>query len=135
MRKIEIRFEVQVFEGSREEKMLDYLKSKRTPYPFKDMAMIALKGHVMPYAYRDDHLAPLSEKVQVIQDSLHRLQIQEQCFKEMLAALKADAEVLSGVPVSSVVPEPTANNSNGSIQEDIEPEKVWDPYEDAEVHQ
>jgi len=133
MQTIEIRFEVQVFEGSREEKLLNYLKSKQTPFPLKDMAMIALQGFLMPLAYRDNDDVTSQEKAWVVRDSIQRLQQQVQYFQEMLPliarveehhpapAAMAYGRTHAGAETAAAIP---------SVQDEQQPDEVYDPYSD-----
>ncbi len=135
MRTIEIRFEVQVLEGSREEKLLNYLKSKQTPFPLKDMAMIALQGFLMPLAYRDNDDVTSQEKEWVVRDSIQRLQQQVQYFQEMLPLI-ARVEESQPAPaamsfgrsetITASVPAPAIPSAHDE-QQTIE---VYDPYSD-----
>lgn len=126
MRSIEIRFEVQVLEGSREEKLLNYLKSKQTPFPLKDMVMIALQGFLMPLAYRDDDDVTDQEKGWVVRDSIQRLQQQVQYFQEMLPRVARIDEYQSTPEEIAAVPTPAIPSAHDEQQ----PAEVYDPYGD-----
>jgi len=72
-------FEVQVFEGSREERLLNFeVKQTNSPERYGN---VAPQGFLMPLAYRDNDVT--SREVWVLRDSIHRLQQQVQYFQEI----------------------------------------------------
>ncbi len=80
---IEFRLRVRVDSNSPEAIVLNYLNSKQTLYPAKDMAMIALMSFWLPLAYRDD----LQEKEnigRVIRNSIYRLKLHLPYLQQML---------------------------------------------------
>lgn len=89
---IEFRLRVRVERDSPEAVILNYLNSKQTLYPPKDMAMIALLSYWLPLAYRDQGLAAKENLVWVIRDSIYRLKLHLQYLQEMLGEGKLEQE-------------------------------------------
>ncbi|MBV9387052.1 MAG: hypothetical protein JOZ78_11560 [Chroococcidiopsidaceae cyanobacterium CP_BM_ER_R8_30] len=89
-RKFQIWLQLRVRDDSPEAMLVNYLNSKDTLYPLKDMAMIALRSYWLPLAYRDNSLIALEEKDKVVRDSIYRLKLQMQTFLEMSEKAKED---------------------------------------------
>ncbi len=83
-RKFQIWFQLRACDDSPEAVLVNYLNSKDTLYPLKDMAMIAIRSYWLPLAYRDNNSIALEEKDNVVRDSIYRLKLQVQTFLEML---------------------------------------------------
>lgn len=84
MEDIEFRLRVRVDSNSPEAILLNYLNSKQTLYPAKDMAMIALMSFWLPLAYRDDNLQAQENIGRVIRDSIYRLKLHLPYLEQML---------------------------------------------------
>ncbi len=84
MEDIEFRLRVRVDSNSPEAILLNYLNSKQTLYPAKDMAMIALMSFWLPLAYRDDDSQAHGNIGRVIRDSIYRLKLHLPYLEQML---------------------------------------------------
>jgi hypothetical protein len=81
---IEFRLRVRVDSNSPEAIVLNYLNSKQTLYPAKDMAMIALMSFWLPLAYRDDDSQEKGNIGRVIRNSIYRLKLHLPYLQQML---------------------------------------------------
>lgn len=81
---IEFRLRMRVDSNSPEAIILNYLNSKQTLYPAKDMAMIALMSFWLPLAYRDDDSQEKENIGRVIRDSIYRLKLHLPYLQQML---------------------------------------------------
>lgn len=81
---IEFRLRVRVDDHSPEATMLNYLNSKQTLYPARDMAMIALMSYWLPLAYEADGLQAREKIERTIRASIYRLKLHLQDLQQML---------------------------------------------------
>lgn len=93
------RVRVRVGSDSPEAIVMNYLNSKQTLYPARDMVMLALITYWLPIAYRDSNLGAKENLERLIRDSIYRLQLHLQYLHQMLgeetleeAALSVDIE-------------------------------------------
>lgn len=80
----EFRLRMRVEGNSPEATVLNYLNSKQTPYPPKDMAMIALMSYWLPLACLDEQMQSPSSYKRTIQNSIYRLKLHLQYLQQML---------------------------------------------------
>ena len=81
---IEFRLRVRVNSDSPEAIILNYLNSKQTLYPARDMAMIALMSYWLPLAYEANGLQAREKIGRVIRASIYRLKLHLQDLQQML---------------------------------------------------
>lgn len=80
----EFRVRARVESNSPEAIVLNYLNSRQTLYPSKDMALIALMSYWLPLAYRDDEMRSQESLNRVIRNSIYRLKLHLQYLQQML---------------------------------------------------
>ncbi len=80
----EFRVRARVESNSPEAIVLNYLNSRQTLYPSKDMALIALMSYWLPLAYRDDEMRSQESLNRVIRNSIYRLKLHLQYLHQML---------------------------------------------------
>lgn len=80
----EFRLRMRVEGNSPEATVLNYLNSKQTPYPPKDMAMIALISYWLPLACLDEQMQSPSSFNRTIRNSIYRLKLHLQYLQQML---------------------------------------------------
>ena len=121
----EFRLRMRVEGNSPEATVLNYLNSKQTPYPPKDMAMIALMSYWLPLACLDEQMQSPSSFNRTIRNSIYRLKLHLQYLQQMLGEEVVLEEIVSLAPkvTSSQLETPLENavaqrnsdhNSNGS---------------------
>lgn len=81
---IEFRLRVKVDSDSPEAVILNYLNSKQTLYPARDMAMIALMSYWLPIAYEANGLQAREKMKRAIRASIYRLKLHLQDLQQML---------------------------------------------------
>ncbi|QLE59909.1 hypothetical protein [Nostoc sp. TCL26-01] len=81
---LEFRLRTRTFPDTSEAILLNYLNSKATLYPSKDMAMIALMSYWLPLAYRAAGYGAKENLEQSIKDCIYRLKLHQQYLQEML---------------------------------------------------
>lgn len=119
---IEFRLRVRVESNSPEAIILNYLNSKYTLYPAKDMAMIALLSYWLPLAHRDTCSVSPEHLGRVLQDSIYRLKLHLQYLQQMQGEEIQEIEVIPDIVKLSespleVTPEPLPENDSGSRAE------------------
>ncbi len=80
----EFRLRLRVKSDSPEAIIINYLNSKQTPYPSKDMAMIALMTYWLPLACQSEERQSPSSFNRTIQNSIYRLKLHLQYLQQML---------------------------------------------------
>ena len=108
---LEFRLRARVESDSPEAIILNYLNSRTTLYPPKDMAMIALISYWLPLAHRDAKSLSDQNLEQVIRDSIYRIKLHLQYLQEMLVEKTPYQEV--GL-IEAKQLENKLNGSNGS---------------------
>ncbi len=91
----EFRVRARVEPNSPEAIVLNYLNSRQTLYPSKDMALIALMSYWLPLAYRDDEMRSQESLNRVIRNSIYRLKLHLQYLQQMLGDEGLIEEVVS----------------------------------------
>ncbi len=91
----EFRVRARVEPNSPEAIVLNYLNSRQTLYPSKDMALIALMSYWLPLAYRDDEMRSQESLNRVIRNSIYRLKLHLQYLHQMLGDEGLIEEVVS----------------------------------------
>lgn len=125
----EFRLRMRVEGNSPEATVLNYLNSKQTPYPPKDMAMIALMSYWLPLACLDEQMQSPESFKRTIQNSIYRLKLHVQYLQQMLgeeAVLEEIASLApkvvdtsrSGTPLENAVAQsvPDQNPNDNSIE-------------------
>lgn len=122
----EFRLRMRVEASSPEAMVLNYLNSKQTPYPSKDMAMIALMTYWLPLACLDEERQSPESFKRTIRNSIYRLKLHLQYLQQMLgeeavleeiASLEpkiADASRSETPSENAVVQSVSDQNSNGN---------------------
>lgn len=80
---MEFRLRMRVEPNSPQALVLNYLNSKQTPYPSKDMAMIALTSYWLPLACQNEGMQS-SDFNRTIRNSIYRLKLHVQYLQQML---------------------------------------------------
>ena len=80
----EFRLRMRVESDSPEATVFNYLNSKQTPYPSKDMAMIALMSYWLPLACLDEQTRSPESFNRTIRNSIYRLKLHLQYLQQML---------------------------------------------------
>ncbi len=83
--KFEIRFTVYASKGTLEYELLAYLKKNKSMSRdrLKEMAMAALTGYYLPPARVNSSEVTKEQRSQAVVDGIHRLQLQQQYFREL----------------------------------------------------
>lgn len=83
--KFEIRFTVYASPGTLEYELLAYLKKNKSMSRdrLKEMAMAALTGYYLPPARVNSSGVTKEQRSQAVIDGIHRLQLQQQYFREL----------------------------------------------------
>jgi len=97
VKQFQFRFQLKTYSGTNQAVLLNYLNSKSTPYPLKDMVMIALCSFWLPLAYRDSKEFDVQQKNEIIRDCIYRLKLQSQSISSMCRKI-SDAISLSITP-------------------------------------
>ncbi|BAY80494.1 hypothetical protein NIES25_69820 (plasmid) [Nostoc linckia NIES-25] len=105
---LEFRLRTRTFQESPEAILLNYLNSKATLYPSKDMAMIALMSYWLPLAYRTAGQGARENLEQSIKDCIYRLKLHQQYLQEMLAGV-------NGSMADDLVESPPTNSHLGQL--------------------
>ena len=92
--------------------LINYLNSKATVYPSKDMAMIALMSYWMPLAYRSTGKASPDRLEQSLRDCIYRLQLHLQYLQAMLG------QELSQIDDFNLIKSHKFNNFQGESRHD-----------------
>ena len=135
----EFRLRMRVEGNSPEATVLNYLNSKQTPYPPKDMAMIALISYWLPLACLDEQMLSPSSFNRTIRNSIYRLKLHLQYLQQMLgeeavlediASLEPRVDALQSETglEDAVVQRNNDRNSDGSgpaLQSASTESKVW----------
>ncbi|MGK7908791.1 MAG: hypothetical protein AB4040_16405 [Synechococcus sp.] len=126
MPKFQVRFQVTASPSSREGVLLDYLLARETPYPLRDMVMLAVQSFWLPLAYRDRQATslPPPELEQLVRSCVLRLQMQQQYLQALLP------KPLAEFPEAPVERKPLLTIGGTSVGTDVadEREAVWDPF-------
>ena len=94
----EFRLRMRVEGNSPEATVLNYLNSKHTPYPPKDMAMIALMSYWLPLACLDEQMRSPESFNRTIRNSIYRLKLHLQYLQQMLGEEAVLEEIASLEP-------------------------------------
>jgi hypothetical protein len=94
----EFRLRMRVEASSPEAIIINYLNSKQTPYPSKDMAMIALMTYWLPLACQDEERQSPESFKRTIQNSIYRLKLHVQYLQQMLGEEVVLEEIASLAP-------------------------------------
>lgn len=126
MPKFQVRFQVTASPTSREGVLLAYLLARETPYPLRDMVMLAVQSFWLPLAYRDRQETSLSppELEQLVRSCVLRLQMQQQYLQALLP------KPLAELSEPLVEPKPLLTLGRTADGPDIakDREAVWDPF-------
>ncbi|MBV8885930.1 MAG: hypothetical protein JO235_18310 [Chroococcidiopsidaceae cyanobacterium CP_BM_RX_35] len=129
---IEIRLRIKVEYDSSEAVLVEYLRDvEATPYPFREMVMLALKTFWLPYAYK--HLKVTSEQLhQVTLESIYGLLIHLQRLQSMIG-IKLDSGMIGSIlPIQvntasvSISASEAVHNSDNSLTEELSVEEADD---------
>lgn len=125
---LEFRLRTRTFQESQEAILINYLNSKDTLYPSKDMAMIALMSYWLPLAYRAAGQGTKENLEQSIKNCIYRLKLHQQYLQEMLAGglgTMADDLIESSV-TNSHLGKLSITQSEPSLVSDTVPDKLAD---------
>lgn len=122
---IEFRLRMRVESDSPEAIIINYLNSKQTPYPSKDMAMIALMTYWLPLACQSEERQSSESFNKVIRNSIYRLKLHVQYLQQMLGEEVVLEEIASKEPKvtssqletpleNAVTPRNSDHNPNGN---------------------
>lgn len=132
---IEFRLRVRVDANSPEASILNYLNSKQTLYPPRDMAMIALMSYWLPLAYEADSLQTKKTE-RAIRASIYRLKLHLQDLQQMLGEEVEEIEevALKGEKLANrleIQPQ-TVRANDDSNKSEIEHTKAAESTENSE---
>ena len=94
----EFRLRMRVEANSPEATVFNYLNSKQTPYPSKDMAMIALMSYWLPLACLDEQMQSPESFKRTIRNSIYRLKLHLQYLQQMMGEEAVLEDIASEEP-------------------------------------
>ncbi|MBD2241215.1 hypothetical protein H6G35_32290 [Aulosira sp. FACHB-113] len=114
---LEFRLRTRTLRDSSEAILLNYLNSKATLYPSKDMAMIALMSYWLPLAYRAAGQVAKENLEQSIKDCIYRLKLHQQYLQEMLAGGNGSVadDLIDSLPANSHLGQLSTTQSEQSV--------------------
>lgn len=135
---IEFRLRMRVEPNSPQAIVLNYLNSKQTPYPSKDMAMIALTSYWLPLACQNEGMQS-SDFNRTLRNSIYRLKLHVQYLQQMLGEEVGLEEIASLEPKVAALPleaplkdaviqrnsDPSLNGSSSESQSDSTESEGW----------